>query len=155
MTLNKFTYINYIYKGKQSKLKIIYSHNIFNKVPLYYSDDIKTILLIKSFDNEIFIIVNSNYANKIGVKALESDIIRLLAKEIYHNASTDMLDAICLKAIGTGDISNIIKSDTNNTERINKLNEMIYIVDKLGLPSKEDILNRIKFISIGDVVWKN
>lgn len=152
MTLNKFTYINYIYNGKQSKLKIIYSHNIFNKVPLYYSDDIESILLIKSFDNEIFILANSNYVNKIGTKALESDIIRLLAKEIYHNASNDMLDIVCLKAIGTGDINNIIKSDIDNTERINRLNEMIYIVDKLGLPSIEDILNKVKFVSIGDAV---
>lgn len=141
MKLNKFTNLEYIYNGKLTVVNAIYSHNIFDDVPLYYSDNVIDASIFKINDGDMVALVNRNYAEAIGKDILKMLLWRLRIKLLYKNISEDALDVICVKSLGIDNTISIIKlSNSNVDERINNIKDNLYSIGKLNLVGNNDFV---------------
>lgn len=133
MKLNKYTNIEYIYNGRIRKMNLIYSHNIFDRIQLYFSDDIDKIQIIQINNIGDIIVVNKYYYDNIGEKYIRIIAWRLLKKLQYKGISTDAIDIMCIKTFGINDTLHVINIiDNDNSDRITNLKTNIAYIEKLN-----------------------
>lgn len=154
MTLNKHTYLKFIYNGKQYNLKIIFSHKHLDIVPVYISDDIHDIMVLEIRDNSVVVIVNSSLYNKYNKETIEIIIMANILKIYYKDCKSDsIIDICCAYWFGFTKVINIIMnaidiSTEQKDKRIEMLEKVITSENDMKIPTQEFILKNIKFVDV-------
>lgn len=137
--------IMYIYKGKLTTLSVKFEFYIDNEIPIYSSQDTNDISLIELENNGMIVIVSKDALDKLGYKHIELCVWHRLINTIYKNVYyADMCVAYWYG------FSNTI-SVIDNKDREKRLEDLLVSNKDVSIPIKSDILNKLKFIEIGEI----
>jgi hypothetical protein len=154
MTLDKNTTLRFIYKAKQYKLNCSFASMIYNKIPVYYSSDVEGINIIQLDTEEVFIIGNEDYIKDISQSDFEIEVWYNLLRIYYKENKDNIVLDICIAYwFGFNNAIENIKRDIHINEesknyKIDKLEKIMITDTDIKVPSRENILNDIRFIGV-------
>lgn len=153
MNFNKNITLRFIYQGKQIMYRALFCEYYYGCIPLYFSEDIDKLKIIQIANEEIFMVFNKEYRQKIGETQFEIEVLHNILRLKYKNISNNIIDICCANQLGYKNTIDKIKSlntITNNEKvsRIKVLEDNFTKDIKLKQHSIDNILQNFKFINI-------
>ena len=148
MQLRKYERLKMIYNGQVIKINCIFSEMVLSKIPLYVSEDVKDISIIRFDSNDIVAITNKEF-KKSNKEVFNIYIIYSILSEKWGNSSK--IDIVLAYWFGFTKVISLIQSGNlgkTDNDRIAILENEIKYGQNRNVPSINDILNKVQFIEV-------
>lgn len=149
MQLRKYEKLKIIYRGRVKTISCTFNKMLYNIVPIYSSDDVKDIDIIRFNTNDVVAIVNREFEKVHDTKEMDILIIYSLLAERMKN--TDMVDIALAYWFGFNNIINKIKAckmGDNTESRISNLENELLHGKNSDVPDIRKVLMNIDYVTI-------
>ena len=156
MKLSKSDKLQFIYKGKQYIISIKFASYVFDTVPVYISDSIEDIKVIKLIDESILVIANMEYVKTKGRQVFEIAVLDSLIRCLLNVDDDKIVDMHLTRWLGVNTTMNYIKSieDVNSErckDRLSFIEEKLLFNSNFNVHDIQYIINNLKFIDISEL----
>lgn len=156
MKLNKIDKIQFIYKGKQHILRLKFYGYSNDNIPIYLSEYINGVNLIRLEDKSLLVVINEVYINTVSVEKINIEIFDKLLRYFFDMINDNIVDCHLTKWFG---VSNTVKyinelkntDDTHKKDRIAFINENILGKNNFNVLDKQYIVNNLRFVEINEL----
>ena len=148
--MNRSVIFRFIDNGKLNMIKALYAGKRFNIIPMYYSNDLDTFLILK-VNNEYCLLLNSEYENTKSEDEVNIKINYALLNSIIKNeAAIDLINAYWYGFDSTIEVIKSLENidDRQKDIRIKHLTTLVSNNQDVKVPNKENLLGSLNYIEV-------
>lgn len=156
MKFNRIDKIQFIYKGRQHTLRLKFYGYSSDNIPIYLSECINGVNVIRLEDSSILLIINELYINSASEDTINIEIFDKLLRYFFGIVNDNIVDCHLTRWFG---VSNVIKyidslkniDDTYKNNRISFIRENILGNNNFKVLDKQYIVNNLRFAEINEL----